>query len=68
MRRRREKSNKNGQPPGATLKTVINTEPPDAAAEKFFHDLLKTVAPTWPGFTPEEAKEDKLKAIDAAVE
>ena len=49
------------------LKALISAEQPDAAAEKLFHDLLKTVLPKWPGFAPEAVKEDKLKAVEAAA-
>jgi len=47
-----------------TLRAVLNTEQPDAAWIQLLHDLLKSIQPEWPGFTPEAPLEEKLKTLE----
>ncbi|MBN2447503.1 MAG: HEAT repeat domain-containing protein [Phycisphaerae bacterium] len=47
------------------LRAIVTAEPPDAAAERRLHDLLKQVASGWLGFAADAPREDKLKALDA---
>jgi hypothetical protein len=46
------------------LRTALQAEQPDADQIQRLHDLVKTVAPDWPGFAPDAPADDKLKSLD----
>ena len=47
------------------LRAALKADKPDAARVKLLHDLLKAVAPKWPGFAADAPAAEKLKALDA---
>ena len=48
----------------AALRDVLAAEPHDAEAERRLHDLLKAIAPDWPGFPADAPIEDKRDALE----
>lgn len=46
------------------LHAALQAEQPDANQIQWLHDLLKALLPDWPGFVPDAAPEDKLKALE----
>jgi HEAT repeat protein len=47
------------------LHSALQAEQPDAPRVRQLHDLLKALLPDWPGFAPDAALEQKLKALQA---
>ena len=48
----------------AALGAALRAEQPDAARVALLHDLLKAVAPNWPGFAADAPPAEKLKALE----
>ena len=47
-----------------TLQAALQAQAPNAEAIQKLHDLLKVLAPAWPGFAPDAPLEDKLKTLE----
>lgn len=46
------------------LREALQAEQPDTEQIQRLHDLLKALVPGWPGFAPDAAVQEKLKALE----